>query len=197
MLLRMGKRNWILAGLVLAVVGVGGALVAHRAVVPEAFCTAPGKEADVLRSYAAEPVISAPPVPGGPPGTPGTSTYCHLVGTEHFHPSRATGRWTDFQTTGWWPSKTLRARYDSIAAASGWTYVQQADEGPGRDACFVATVRETRYCEGEGVQYCKIINGVISLLDVTGTSRGDIASFPALIKVEIDALWNSTACPKV
>lgn len=197
MLSGMGKRNWILGGLILAIVGVGGALVAYRAVMPDPSCTAPAQEADVLRSYATEPVISTPPVPGGPPGTPGTSTYCHLVGTEHFHPSHDTGYWTDFQTTGWWPAKMLRARYDAIAAASGWTYVQQADERPGHDVCFVATVNGTRYCEGEGVQYCKVVDGVISLLDVTGTSRRDVANFPALIKVEIDAQWNTTACPKV
>lgn len=185
-----------MAGLVVAGLALCGVEV-YRAVVPGAFCSAPGGEAAVLRAYLAEPVMSTPPRPGGAPAIEGgTVSFCGLVGVDHIRPAHYTAQWVRFQTTGWWPSAALRARYDPVAAHDGWSYVRQADESPAQPGtCFGVAVNGVSYCEGDGVGYCKRVDGVVSFLYVTGHSRGDVPNLAANIHVEIDAQWTTRTCP--
>src|SRR5690348_12363791 len=121
----MRTRGWILVGLAVVAVCAGCGLVVYKAAVPGGPCSAPAKEAEVLRAYEAEPVLSTPPVQGDPTIAYATQRYCDNVGVDALAPADNTERWTEFKTPGSWPSKALRARYDPVAAASGWAYVRQ------------------------------------------------------------------------
>jgi hypothetical protein len=196
----MSMRQWIQAGLIVALVVVCGCVVCgfafYATFLRGESCSTPAKEPDVLRSYATEAVLSTPPDPAGAPGPPATSHYCDLVGVDHLRPGHDTAQSADFETTGRWPSTRLRARYDPVATAAGWTYVRQADDDHVHpETCFWVTIDGTRYCLGDGVEYCERVDGVVSLLDVSGVSHNDTPAPREYITVEIRAQWNATACP--
>ena len=187
--------RWLLGGLAVVLVCAGGAAGLYRTFVPGASCSPPGDEAGLLRSYDAEPVLSTPPVQGGPTFAYATQRYCDNVGVDALAPADDTERWTEFRTPGSWPSKTLRARYDPVSAVSGWAYVRQADDVPGRgDTCFTVIIHGTPYCLGDGVEYCKNIDGVTSFLWVTSEFR-PAENHTSHIRVAIDAQWNTRTCP--
>lgn len=61
--------------------------------------------------------------------------------------------------------------------------------------CFVVELAGTPYCLGNGVEYCKLVDGVVTFLIVSGESRNDRPNLPASLTVELDAQWDLTSCP--
>jgi len=195
------RAGWLVVGVVV-VVGYGVALELtggeHGEVPHPPPCTAPSGEAQVLRDYAREPVLVAKPRPDANPPSPYLYfpvTYCKNIGVDGPHPALYTLRESQFQTVGYWPSATLRTRYDRLARSGGWPYVRQADADPDGVGCFAVTLDNTGFCQGSGVEYCKVVDGVVSFLDISSASREDIPGHSASVTVDIVARWDLRACP--
>jgi uncharacterized cupin superfamily protein len=160
-------------------------------------CTAPPREAQVIGDYARDPALRIPPKAENTPATPMMlypQRYCDNVGVDATRWAMVTAERATYQTSGFFPSARLRSRYEPVARAGGWSYVRQGDEDQA-GSCFWVEHAGTRYCQGNGVEYCKLVDGVVTFLLISGESRKDIPDFRAFLDVDLEAQWDLTACP--
>lgn len=161
-------------------------------------CATPSGEAQLLRAYQREPALATPPSDTPPPATPsrgGLYHYCDSIGVDRPAWALGTEVWRDYDATGRWPSDRLRSRYQSVAAAGGWSYIRQADEDSVNRTCFTVLHGGTPYCEGNGVLYCRAIEGVTTFLEISDQPQPDPDNSSTSIRIEVEAQWNVAACP--
>jgi hypothetical protein len=159
-------------------------------------CATPSGEAQLVAAYQREPALATPPDDTTPPAGPsrgGIYHYCDSVGVDRPTWALGTDVWRDYDTTGRWPADRLRSRYQGVAAAGGWSYIRQADEDQATGTCFTLQHGGTGYCEGNGVLYCRAIEGVTTFLEISDQPQPSPAY--ASVRIQVEAQWNVAACP--
>jgi hypothetical protein len=160
-------------------------------------CATPSGEAQLLQAYQREPALATPPDDTTPQAAPlrgGLYHYCDSVGVDRPTWALATDVWRDYDATGRWPAARLRSSYEGVAAARGWSYIRQADEDQATGSCFTVQHGGTGYCEGNGVLYCRAIEGVTTFLEISDYPQPGLDALTS-VRILVEAQWNVAACP--
>jgi hypothetical protein len=103
----------------------------------------------------------------------------------------------EFASSGYWPAQRLLDLYGPVATASGWTFVEMADNNPAGPCALTVTHAGTPYCDGTGLIFCKTIDSVPSMFEVTSNSRPDIPNSRAQFVVRIEDRRGASSCSAV
>jgi hypothetical protein len=189
--------QWVAVAAVFVVMCCGGAGLLVYQVLRGVPCTPPAGEEQLLSDYRAQAVLGVMPAGVASPAPLTVGRYCDDVGVDSPHRRTLTSVAGQFESTGYWPAQRLFDLYGPVATTSGWTFVEMADHTLAGQCGLTVTHAGTPYCDGTGLVYCKMIDSVPSMFEVTSDSRPDIPNSGAHFVVRIEDRRVASSCSTV